>query len=103
MRASTVDHAKPAQTAQRAAQDSGLLHPRRGGILSDVSRARTHDFEKLSREYAGRWVAIDPATDAVVAAGETAREVADRARSLGIAIPFIAKIQKEYEISVACR
>ena len=66
-----------------------------------MERIEAHDFESLSRCYAGRWVAIDPGTRMVVADGEIAKEAFDAARLKGVTFPVVNKIQERYRPFVA--
>jgi len=73
----------------------------RKSIFGNMERIEAHDFEALSRRYAGRWVAIDPDTGKVVADGDTAKEVFEAARSIGVHFPVVNKIQERYRPFVA--
>jgi predicted RNase H-like HicB family nuclease len=60
------------------------------------------DFVKLSREYAGKWVALDPDTNDVIAVGSSAQEVLDKASELGIEEPVITDVVEDYSAYVPC-
>src|SRR5436309_1280001 len=49
------------------------------------------DFVKLSQQYSGRWVAIDPATGRVIASGESAVDVHAEATKSGIQEPLVTR------------
>ena len=78
-----------------------MLGNARESILNVMKRIEAHDFEALSHQYAGRWVAIDPGTRSVVADGKTAKEVFDAARQKGVTVPVVTKIQEQYRSFVA--
>jgi len=60
------------------------------------------DFVQLSREYSGRWVAIDPATGEVLASGTSAVEVYAKATEAGVQEPFITHVVDNYGDYVTC-
>ncbi|REK21125.1 MAG: hypothetical protein DWQ41_22170 [Planctomycetota bacterium] len=44
--------------------------------------------------YAGRWLAIDPATRDIIAEGDTLEDARDRARSRGVANPLMHPVPR---------
>jgi len=60
------------------------------------------DFSELAKHYAGRWVALDPDTYAVVTVGESAEEVLDAANKKGLAEPIITHVVENYAAFVPC-
>lgn len=54
------------------------------------------DFIELSKRYHGKWVALDPETQAVVAVGTSAIEVYEASKSAGVEQPLITKISDDY-------
>ena len=54
------------------------------------------DLIGLPRTYLGKWVALDPEDQRVVASGATAAEVYDAASKAGIAEPLITKVIDNY-------
>ncbi len=60
------------------------------------------DFIKLAERYAGKWVALDPHTDEVVASGDTPSEVLSAAADAGVAEPFITRVVDDYGAFVTC-
>ena len=63
--------------------------------MSAVVEPRT-DFVKLAKEYAGKWVAIDPDTQAVVSSGSSASEVLSGAQRAGVAQPIVLNVVADY-------
>jgi hypothetical protein len=60
------------------------------------------DFVKLSEKYSGKWVAIHPESQEVIAAGSTAAEVLKAARDAGISEPLVTRIVDDYGSYVTC-
>ncbi len=60
------------------------------------------DFVKLANEFAGRWVALHPATYEVIAAGFSPEEVLEKARQADIEEPIITHVLDDYGSSAAC-
>lgn len=54
------------------------------------------DFVELAKRYAGQWVAIDPATNQVVASGATAKEALDLAIQAGVNDPIMTGVSDDY-------
>jgi hypothetical protein len=54
------------------------------------------DLVDLARDYAGKWVAIDPETRGVLAAGDSATEVYDAAGNAGVECPLILEVLDNY-------
>ena len=50
----------------------------------------------LIKKYGGKWVAIKPETQVVVASGKKAKEVYDKALKKGINIPTLFKVPTKY-------
>jgi hypothetical protein len=51
---------------------------------------------KLAKEFAGKWVAIDPATQEVVCSGTSASEVLSGAHKAGVAQPIVLNVVADY-------
>ena len=60
------------------------------------------DFVWLAKEYAGRWVALNPETYQVVIVGSSAQEVLDKANEAGIEEPLITDVVADYSAYVPC-
>lgn len=60
------------------------------------------DFVRLSQQYSGRWVAIDPATGEVVASGGSAVEVYAEATKAGLEEPLVTHVVDSYGDYVTC-
>jgi len=60
------------------------------------------DFVKLAKNFAGRWVALNPDTYEVVSSGASAQEVLDKAAQVGISEPLIADVVRDYGAYVPC-
>jgi len=60
------------------------------------------DFSELAKRYAGRWVALDPDTYAVVIVGESAEEVLNQANEKGLDEPIITHVVENYAAFVPC-
>jgi hypothetical protein len=60
------------------------------------------DFSELAKHYAGRWVALDPDTYAVVVVGDSASQVLDEAHALGLDEPIITHVVENYAAFVPC-
>ncbi len=60
------------------------------------------DFSELAKHYAGRWVAMDPDTYAVVTAGESAEEVLAEANRQGFDEPLITHVVENYAAFIPC-
>jgi hypothetical protein len=56
------------------------------------------DYSSLSRDYAGQWVALDPESGRVWAAGASATEVFERSRDQGIESPFVTFVVDDYGV-----
>jgi hypothetical protein len=54
------------------------------------------DFVKLSEKYSGKWVAIHPESQEVIAAGSTASAVLQAARDAGVPEPLVTRIVDDY-------
>ena len=50
------------------------------------------DLEKLIKKYGGKWVALDEELGEVVANGEQAKAVFNKAKKNGVKIPFLFKV-----------
>jgi hypothetical protein len=59
-------------------------------------KQRKTDLVALARDYAGKWVAIDPDNRSVVASGTSAKEVLDSAESQGVPVPLVIHVAKDY-------
>ena len=60
------------------------------------------DFSELAKLYAGRWVALNPDTYAVVTVGESAEEVLNEANRKGLDDPVITHVVENYAAFVPC-
>jgi len=60
------------------------------------------DFSELAKHYAGRWVALDPETHAVVSVGDDAEQVLIAANEKGVDEPFITYVVENYTAFVPC-
>jgi hypothetical protein len=58
--------------------------------ISDRAQAAMRWIEEHRAEYVGQWVAMD--ADRLLAHGEQARAVAEEARRLGVAVPFLHRV-----------
>ena len=65
-------------------------------------RALNVDFVKLSKAYAGKWVALHPDTNEIIAVGSSAQEVLDKASEKGIEEPVITDVVEDYSAYVPC-
>ncbi len=63
------------------------------GTVSERAAASMQWIAEHRAEYAGEWVAMDGAR--LVAHGTDARAVADRARQLGVSVPFLHRVDAE--------
>jgi len=54
------------------------------------------DFVKLSERYSGKWVAIHPESQEVIAAGSKAVEILKAARDAGVPEPLVTKVLEAY-------
>lgn len=60
------------------------------------------DFVKLAERYAGKWVALNPKSDEVVASGDSPTEVLAAAAAAGVDEPFITRVVDDYSAFVTC-
>ena len=60
------------------------------------------DFVALAKKYLGKWVAINPDTQDVVAAGDSASEVFGVAIRKGVSEPLIVFVANDYGAYVPC-
>jgi hypothetical protein len=63
------------------------------GTVSERAAASMRWIDEHRAEYAGQWVAMDG--DRLVAHGTDARDVAERARQLGVSAPFLHRVDAE--------
>jgi hypothetical protein len=54
------------------------------------------DLVALAQEYAGRWVALDPEDGAVLASGESAKDVFEAAKAEGVELPLVLYVRDDY-------
>jgi len=54
------------------------------------------DLVALSREHPGKWVAVRPGSDEILAVGDTASDVFQAAQELGVSVPVITRIFEDY-------
>jgi hypothetical protein len=54
------------------------------------------DLSKKLRGYSSEWVALEPKTSKVVAAGKTPKNVIEKARKKGVESPVLTKVPKDY-------
>ena len=54
------------------------------------------DLKKLIKQYGGKWVAVKPQTNNVVASGGNAKEVYMNAQKKGLKIPTLFKVPTKY-------
>jgi len=54
------------------------------------------DFTQLSERYAGKWVALHPATGEVLAVGSSLKDVVQAAASTAVDDPIITKVEEFY-------
>jgi hypothetical protein len=60
------------------------------------------DYVALAKDHADQWVAVDPSTGAILAAGSSAREVLDLAVEAGVQDPIVTYVRRDYSIYIPC-
>ena len=60
------------------------------------------DFMSLSREFPGKWVALDPESGEVLVVGATVEEISAMVAEKKIEDPLITKISADYSMYVSC-
>lgn len=53
-------------------------------------------MEKLIKKFGGKWVALKPDTELVLASGKSAKKVYKEAQKQGISIPTLFKVPTKY-------
>lgn len=69
--------------------------------MASVCEIKT-DFLKLAEKYAGRWVALHPQTDEVLASGDSPAEVLGAAIAAGVPDAIVTKVLADYGSYVTC-
>ena len=64
--------------------------------IEDMMDIHDMDLIRLARDYAGKWVALDPDGGAVLASGESARVVFEAAQKVGIQSPMVLWVLDNY-------
>ena len=54
------------------------------------------NMDLLIKKFAGKWVALKPNTEKVVASGGNAKAVYKKAQKMGVAVPTLFKVPVKY-------
>lgn len=72
------------------------------GVSMDIGHMAPVDLVELAPRYAGRWVALDPESGAVLASGDSAKEALDGAESEGEKMPLVIRVLDDYGQLAPC-
>jgi hypothetical protein len=71
--------------------------------IEDMVDIHDMDMIRLEKDYAGKWVALDPDGDTVMASGESASIVYQAAQRIGIQSPMVLWVLDNYGGLARCQ